>query len=171
LNGNGVELGRFQNAAWLSRTCSIALGVFLVVIAWMRYKRDPLAEFDFGSDQTGNRVFDFDEEPLDQKELELIRDDAEERLAKHRKWMLFSFAAFFASCVLVWPFLAGNPLHRYWDSFGVFLLSVVLFLFIFCGAALIWAMNSWSYARAMRTFYREQVNKPGSFRERNNSGR
>jgi hypothetical protein len=82
------------------------------------------------------------EPPSEEAREEAIRD-AKEFLAVWKKRALYSTAAFFLSCVSVWPFLYGYPLQVYWNDFGKYLilLSMALLVpFVVCVGI---AVNSW----------------------------
>jgi hypothetical protein len=79
-------------------------------------------------------IFDT-EPPLSEGELVEVRVYASERIALWRRRTFYSTIALFLSCVLVYPFLAGHPLHKYWDSFGKYLALVSMALlvgFVYC---------------------------------------
>lgn len=80
-------------------------------------------------------MFGTDEAPLSKEEMEAVKQNARERLGLWRKRGLYSTAALFLSCLLVYLFLAGSPLHAYWDSFGKYLLFPtmgLLLVFVYC---------------------------------------
>lgn len=60
---------------------------------------------------------------------------AEERLRLWRFRGLCSIAAFVLSCAALYMFLYGQPLHRYWDSFGKYLIfpcEGLLLVMLYC---------------------------------------
>jgi hypothetical protein len=78
----------------------------------------------------------FDSESLlsDQEMLE-VRQYARERICLWRRRSIYSTAAFLLSCAAVYPFLKGDPLHEYWESFGKYLVLVsmaMLVMFAMC---------------------------------------
>jgi hypothetical protein len=87
------------------------------------------------------------EGPLNEKELAAVRQNARERLGLWRRRSFYSTGAFLLSCLLVYLFLDGSPLHAYWESFGKYLILLsmaLLLVFVYC-TALLW--GSW---RALR---------------------
>lgn len=92
-------------------------------------------------------IFDSDEPPLSPEELQEVKQNAEKRVVLWRERCLYSAAAFLLSCAFLYLFLAGSPLHRYWESFGRFFVLVsmaVYALFVYCAA--LW----WGAWRALR---------------------
>jgi len=66
---------------------------------------------------------------------------AEDRLRLWRMRGLLSIGAFVSGCALLSLFLYGHPLHRYWDSFGKYLIFVcegLLLILLYC-VGLWWA--------------------------------
>lgn len=147
INNSGKEEGGFRRTSWMSRAWSILIGAFLICAAWVRYKRDPHAELESHPGESRPRIYDFDEEPVTQADLQVIEAHVNRVQARYKKWAFISTGAFMASCGLVWPFLAGNPLHRYWDTFGVFFLFVAQILLLPFAISLGWAVNAWIFAR------------------------
>jgi len=69
------------------------------------------------------------------------RERARERLRLWRARALYSIGAFVLSCAAVYLFLEGQPLHRYWEFFGkylIFLSMGLLLVLIYC-VGLWWA--------------------------------
>jgi hypothetical protein len=99
-------------------------------------------------------VYDMSETPLSDEELAAVRQNARERLGFWRKRALGSAGASFISCLLVYLFLDGSPLHPYWESFGKYLMlvSMALFLVLVYCAALLW--GAW---RALRDLEEERM--------------
>ena len=91
-------------------------------------------------ESTLRMLFDADEDSQSLAELESAKRDARENLRLWRKRTFYSAAAFFLSCSLLYLFLAGSPLHRYWLSGRYFIpLSLALLpVFLFC-AVMWWA--------------------------------
>ena len=92
----------------------------------------------------------FDEEPLSREEAAAVTENAKDRLRLWRKRAFFSGVGLLLSCGLVAPFLYGNPLHAYWESFGKYLLLVsmgMLLVFVYCGAMF---LSAWSLLREAR---------------------
>jgi hypothetical protein len=83
-------------------------------------------------------MFDASSNPLNYGEMVELR----RYVRGWRRRCLSSTAALLLSCALVYPFLAGHSLHRYWASIGkpLILLSMALLLVwgwctnIFCNA-------------------------------------
>lgn len=144
------EEGNFRSASWMARAWSILIGAFLMWAAWVRYKRDPDAEIETHPDEFDSRIYGFDEEPVTQEDLHLIQAHANRVQIRYKKWALISTGAFLASCGLVWPFLAGNPLHRYWDTMGIFFLFLAQILLLPFAVSLGWAVNAWIFARKVK---------------------
>jgi hypothetical protein len=96
-----------------------------------------------------NSIFDMNEAPLSEAELEGVRQHAKGVIDLWRRRTLYSGSVFFLVCACVVPFLAGHSLHSYSDSFGkylIFLSMGLLPVFVYCGAA--W-WNSWAVLRDM----------------------
>lgn len=83
-------------------------------------------------------MFDASNDPANGVEMEELR----RYTRAWRRNCFYSTAALLLSCALVYPFLAGHSLHRYWNSIGknLILLSMVLLLIwgwcteVFCNA-------------------------------------
>ena len=133
----------------MTRALSVVFGVFLIGGAWFRYKRDPEAEIesDSDSDQTMGRLYDFDQQQLTEEEQKQIRARTDKVLARQKKWAMVATGAFIASCAAVWPILAGNPLHRYWDTLGIFFLFVAMVLLVPFAISLGLAISFFFYTR------------------------
>jgi hypothetical protein len=86
-------------------------------------------------------IFDMTDESLTASELAEVNETANRFFCTRRKWALYSTLAFAASCGLVAPFLAGNPLHRYWNSIGrnLLILPMVLLLIFVWQVGLFWS--------------------------------
>jgi hypothetical protein len=98
-------------------------------------------------------IFDT-EPPLSDVEMVEVREYASERIALWRRRALYSTIAFFLSCVAVYPFLAGHPLHNYWDSLGRYLILVsmaLLVVFVYCTGLF------WSASQALRDVEKGQT--------------
>jgi hypothetical protein len=149
-DGSGKEEGVANRTSSFFRAWWMVLGVFLIGGAWIRYKRDPEAEFDRAEDQTGSRLYDLDQERLTEDEQKQIEAHVHKVLARRKKWATIATVAFVVSCAAVWPFLAGNPLHRYWDTLGVFFLFVAMVLLVPFALSLGWALNAWIFARDVK---------------------
>ena len=96
---------------------------------------------------------DTDEGPLSKEEIEEVRENARERLRLWRRRALYSIAAFFLSCASAAPFLAGHPLHPYWESCGKYLvlLSMALLPVFVCVTGLWW--GAWRALRDVEKAY------------------
>jgi hypothetical protein len=94
-----------------------------------------------------NSIYDIDEGPQSEGELRAVRENARARLGVWRKRALYSAGIFAISCLLVYLFLDGSPLHAYWEPFGKYLvfLSMILSLVCLYCVALLW--GAW---RALR---------------------
>jgi hypothetical protein len=149
----GKEEGVARRGSWLSRAWSLLIGIFLIWGAWARYRRDPSGEVeneDELSSGVGDRQFSLDQQQSTKEELDQIKTEAEQLLAKQRKWAIIASGAFIASCASVWPFLAGNPLHRHWDTLGTFFLFVAMVLLFPFAISVGWAISAWFYARNVK---------------------
>lgn len=146
----GKEEGAVNRTSSFFRAWWIVLGVFLIGGAWIRYKCDPESEFDGAEDETGSRLYDLDQEELTEREQKQIKAHVQRMLARRKKWATIATVAFVASCAAVWPFLAGSPLHRYWDTLGVFFLFVASVLLLPFALSLGWVLNAWLFARNTR---------------------
>jgi hypothetical protein len=96
------------------------------------------------------KTFNFDEKPLTPDEIKEIRLQANDLLRKQKKRALIATAAFIASCVGVAPFLAGNPLHSYWETVGKYILLLSMGLLIPFVVCVGWAWSAWVYVRDVR---------------------
>ncbi len=101
----------------------------------------------YDEEDDSKSIFHFDEElPSEQERKDDLADTIQYatrdlQLWKKRFW--YSTLAFFLSCALVVPFLAGHSLHTHWDSFGkyIVLLSMALLLpFVACACIVV---NAW----------------------------
>jgi hypothetical protein len=88
------------------------------------------------------------------------RDVSEEALAAERKSVTQALrlwtrragvagAAFFLSCASVVPFLYGHALHAHWESFGKYLVLVVMGLLIPLVISVGIAISVWMHAREL----------------------
>lgn len=146
-DANGNEEGVANRTSSMTRALSVVLGVFLIGGAWFRYKLDPEAKIESDNDQTMGRLCDFDQQQFTEEGQEQIRAHTDKVLARQKKWAIVATEAFIASCAAVWPFLAGNPLHRYWGTLGIFFLFVAMVLLVPFAISLGWAINFFFYAR------------------------
>ena len=96
------------------------------------------------------KTFEFDEKPLTPEEIKEIRDSAVNLLHKQKKRAVIATTAFIASCFAVAPFLAGNPLHRYWETAGKYILLLSMGLLIPFVVCVGWAWSAWVYVRDIR---------------------
>lgn len=149
-DNSGNEEGVVNRTSSFFRAWRIVLGAFLIGGAWTRYKRDPEAEFDDAEDESNSQLYDLDQNELTKNEQEQVKQHVHKVLARQKKWATSATVAFVASCAAVWPFLAGNPLHRYWDSLGIFFLFLALVLLLPFAISLGWALNTRLYARNTR---------------------
>lgn len=145
-DATGKEEGVANRASSVFRVLSMVLGVFLIVGALIRHKRDPEAEIDGDTDRRNDPSYDFEKERLTEEEQKQIKAHLNKVLARQKKWATIATVAFIASCAAVWPFLAGNPLHRYWDTLGVFFLCVAMILLVPFAVSLGWAINAQFFA-------------------------
>lgn len=79
-------------------------------------------------------IFDA-ESPLSDEEMSDVRQYAAERIAVWRRRSLYSTAALVLTCAFIYLFLAGHPLHAYWESFGKYLIfaaMALLVVFVLC---------------------------------------
>ena len=77
-------------------------------------------------------------------------ESAKTRLQLWRNRSLYSTAALLLSCVLVYPFLFGHPMHTFWESFGKYLITLPMFfliLSVYC-TGLLWA--AWRCLRDLK---------------------
>jgi hypothetical protein len=85
-------------------------------------------------------------DPLTHEEIDAVKQNATDRLDVWRRRGIYATAAFLASCLFLYLFLEGSPLHAYWQLFGKYLLLIsmmLLLIFVYC-VGLWWA--AW-YAR------------------------
>jgi hypothetical protein len=101
-DANGNEEGVANRTSSMVRPWSVVLGVFLIGAAWMRYKRDPEAEFESDSDQTRDRLYDFDQQQLTEEEQKQIQAHTDKVLARQKNWAKIAMAAFVEFATLNW---------------------------------------------------------------------
>ena len=96
-----------------------------------------------------------EEEPLNEKDIAVIKEQAADFLRRRRKNALCATVTFFLSCAAVTLFLAGFPLHTYWESFGRYLLLLTMGLLpvfvVYVG--LLW--SAWVYRRDIEREFRQ----------------
>lgn len=97
-----------------------------------------------------DKTYEFDEESLSHAEVAQIQATAKQLLQKQKTRALVATGAFVASCALVAPFLAGNPLHHYWDAMGKYILLLSMGLLIPFVICVGWAWSAWIYVRDLR---------------------
>ncbi len=98
-------------------------------------------------------IFDAESRLSDEEMLE-VRQYAAEQIAAWRRRSLYSTAALALTCVVIYPFLAGHPLHSHWESFGKYLIFVAMALLI------LWALCAgffYSARQALRDVEKGQV--------------
>jgi hypothetical protein len=91
-------------------------------------------------------IYDMDD-VLSAEEIEAVKQNARQRLSLWRRRGVYSTSALLLSCLLVYLFLEGSPLHANWESFGKYLVLVSMALqlvFLYCKG--LW----WSASRALR---------------------
>jgi len=95
-----------------------------------------------------NPIFDMsDEGALSTKDIAEVRTQATEFLRRRSRNALYATVAFVLSCFTVMLFLAGFPLHSYWESLGRFFLLLTMGLlpvFLYYVSSL-W--SAWAYRR------------------------
>ena len=149
-DANGEEEEVANRTSSMFRALWMVLGAFLIGAAWTRYRRDPEAEFDGAEDQACSQLYGLDQEQVTAEEQKQIDAHVHKVLTRMKKRATIATAAFIASCAAVWSFLAGNPLHRYWDTLGVFFLFVAMALLLSFAIFTGWALNVWFFARNAR---------------------
>jgi hypothetical protein len=150
---DGKEKGTIQSNSGFSRIVSVLIGLLLSCAGRVRYRRDPNGEVEQGGGSDADdqaRVFDFDRETPTSGEINQIEAATRMTLTKQGKWALIATGAFLASCVSVWPFLAGYPLHRYWESAGRLLMMLSMILLIPFAVSIGWAISAWVYSRDLK---------------------
>ncbi|HTW46524.1 MAG TPA: hypothetical protein VMD92_01175 [Acidobacteriaceae bacterium] len=96
------------------------------------------------------KMYDFDQGNPTKAELDEAEASAAQLLQRHRGRAIIASAVFIAACASVSPFLAGNPLHRYWDDIGKYLLLISMGLLPVWVTCVGWALNTWAYTRSLR---------------------
>lgn len=79
-------------------------------------------------------IFD-SESPLSDQEMWEVRQYAKERIGLWRSRSICSAVVLLLCCASVFPFLKGHPLHKYWESFGKYLILLsmaLLVVFVLC---------------------------------------
>src|SRR6185437_1778779 len=126
--------------AGFSRLWLSLVGLFLCWAAIKKYRRDPT-----GSEQAEDAPeslpmetpLGLGQELLTEIEKREIESIARQTLARDKERTVMAGGAFAASCALVWLFLAGHPLHKYWDTAGeaaLLLAFALLIAFTWCGS-------------------------------------
>jgi hypothetical protein len=95
-------------------------------------------------------VDDTDSNPDGKEELAAFKQDAKKLLRRRTKRATYATAAFLLSCASVTPFLAGFPLHAYWESFGKFFLLLSMTLLLPFVVLIGRAINAWFFARDIK---------------------
>ncbi|MGA2887728.1 MAG: hypothetical protein ABSE51_06725 [Terracidiphilus sp.] len=152
-DSSGKEEKTINRTAGFSRPWSVLVGFVLAWLAWVRYRRVPNGEFESNDVPDANSPDcspDLDEQSSTAEVLGRLRTDAKQTLVKQKGRALMAAGAFIASCVLVWPFLVGNSLHRYWDSIGKYLILLSLALLIPFAACVGLAISAWFYYRGVK---------------------
>jgi hypothetical protein len=95
-----------------------------------------------------------DEKSLSEKDIAEIKEQAADYLRRRRKNALCVTVAFFLTCAVVTLFLAGFPLHAYWDSLGryILLLTMGLLPVFVVYVGLLW--SAWIYRRDIEREFR-----------------
>ncbi len=91
-------------------------------------------------------IFDA-ESPLSDEEMVGVRQYARERIGLWRKRSIYSTVALVLSCASAYSFLEGHALHKYWESFGKYLILVsmaLLVVWVYC-TGLFW--SAWQALR------------------------
>jgi len=149
-DASGKQEGVVNRTSSMFRAWWMVLGIFLIAAAWRRHRLDPEAKYDGAEDQPSGRLYGLDQPKLTEQEQDQIKGHVQKALARKKKWATIATGAFVASCAAVWPFLAGNPLHRYWDTLGVFFLFVAMVLLLPFAVSLGWVINACIFARGTR---------------------
>jgi hypothetical protein len=148
------EVGAARRTSPFFGGLSIVFGVFVALAAWLRYKRDPVSEFEGSDGGDGGRLFEFNQEDIAEEEQMQAHLVLHESRVRRRKWAMIATVAFLASCAAVWPFLEGNPLHRYWDTLGIFFLFISMILLIPFAVSLALGINALVFGRGSKRLSR-----------------
>ena len=90
------------------------------------------------------------DEPLTESETQVAIAGARDFLSLWKKRFLIAATAFVMSCASVYPFLYGNSLHLYWESFERYLLILSMALLlpvVICGGI---AWTAWTSLRDLQ---------------------
>ncbi len=79
-----------------------------------------------------------------------LLEDARMCVDRWKRRMIGFGAALIVSIAFVVPFLEGHFLHRYFDSFGKYLIYLSMGLMIFFVGSAAFAFNFWSYWRKLK---------------------
>jgi hypothetical protein len=153
LDSAGAEVSTVKRNAGFSRVCSALLGLCFGWAAWVQYRRDPDGAVEGVGSSDGNyqdRLLDLEQDIPTSEVIDQIQASARQTIEKQKRWALIASVSFLASCALVWPFLQGNPLHRYWDSTGRYLLMLSMILLLPFAASISWVINAWIYSRDVK---------------------
>jgi hypothetical protein len=92
-------------------------------------------------------IYDLDSPKDSPEEIAEFKKEAREYLRRRAKQASYATLVFLASCGCVAPFLAGFPLHRFWESADKFFLLLSMGLLLVFASYLGLAMSAWFYAR------------------------
>jgi hypothetical protein len=86
-------------------------------------------------------IYDFEEEQPAAEDLEAVKEHAQVRLRSCWNRFGWTVAGFVLSCALVFPFMAGEPLHNRWEPFAKYLvfLCMGMWLLIVLYGGLVWS--------------------------------
>jgi hypothetical protein len=90
------------------------------------------------------------------EELRAAQQAADGRFAIYRRRCIFATTAFVVSCAFVVPFLAGYPLHPYWDVVGKYLLLLSMALLLVFLYFTLLTFGAWQIRRNYRNIENSQ---------------
>lgn len=84
------------------------------------------------------------------RKVDMVLGRLEAYVSRHCRWTVSLGVGFAVNVVLILPFFAGMPWHRYWSSIGNILLFLCLLLFLAFISEAGWTLIQWQYLRELR---------------------
>ncbi len=84
------------------------------------------------------------------RKVDMVLGRLEAYVSRHCRWTVSLGVGFAVNVVLILPFFAGMPWHRYWSNIGNILLFLCLLLFLAFISEAGWTLIQWQYLRELR---------------------